>query len=51
MTLKHNTHKHNSTESDAEHVGRLFGSEKMYSALEPVLQFGLLDSFLSPSKS
>lgn len=45
MTLKANTHKHNSSEFDAEHVGRLFSSEKMYSASEPELQFGLLDSF------
>lgn len=46
------THKHNSSGFDAEHVGRLFSSEKMYSASEPELQFGLLDSyfFFPPSK-
>lgn len=46
MTLKPNTHKHNSSEFDAEHVGRLFSSEEMYSASQPELQFGLLDSKL-----
>lgn len=49
MTLNHNAHKHNSAELDAEHVGRLFSLEEMYSAAEPVPQFGLLESFFSPS--